>query len=160
MAKVSPSIFSTVNQFFVTSPPLFFLSYYTVSASATMCIPNTVGAAPKYQMMLCHLPSVRRNTLPLVVNLFFGISLPPFLTTNSTLEGWPMSTPTLRTGRRKNAPTFGRFTPTLGGEIFLSLFFVYAAQFLRWGWPSLMQRKRRGFQKRGFGGEGPRRGTF
>ena len=135
MAKVSPSIFSTVNQFFVTSPPLFFLSYYTVSASATGCIPNTVGAVPKYQMTLCQRPSVRRNTLPLVVNLFFGILLPPFLTTNTTGYVGPMSTPSFQTGRRKISPPFGGFTPAWGGEFFTGLFFVYAAQILRWGWP-------------------------
>ena len=32
----------------------------------------------KYQITLCQRPSVRLKTLPLVVNLFFGILLPPF----------------------------------------------------------------------------------
>ena len=44
-----------------------------------------------------------------------------------------MSTPMFRTGRRKTAPPFGGFTPAWGGEFFTGLFFVYAAQFLRWG---------------------------
>ena len=154
MAKVSPSIFSTVNQFFVTSPPLFFLSYYTVSASATGCIPNTVGAVPKYQMTLCHLPSVRRNTLPFVVNLFFGMvggsSFRVFCsTTNTTLEDWPMSTPMFRTGQRKISPPFGGFTPVLGEEFFTGLFFVYSAVIFEVGVAPLMQREKEEFKGAG-----------
>ena len=84
-------------------------------------------------MTLCHLPSVRLNTLPLVVNLFLGIFLPPFLTTNTTLEGAAMSRPMLGTRRRKIDPPFGGFAPVWGGEFSKSLFFVYAAQFLRRG---------------------------
>ena len=44
-----------------------------------------------------------------------------------------MSTPMFHTGRRKIGQAFGGFTPAWGGEFSKSLFFVYAAQFLRWG---------------------------
>ena len=44
-----------------------------------------------------------------------------------------MSTPMFRTGRRKIPPPFGGFTPAWGGEFYEVLFFVYAAQILRWG---------------------------
>ena len=60
-----------------------------------------------------------------------------------------MSRRMLRTGRRKIAPTFGGFTPVWGGEFSKSLFFVYAAQFLRWPWLS------RGGEKRGGSGGSP-----
>ena len=93
-------------------------------------------------MTLCHLPSVRRNTLPLVVNLFFGIFLPPFLTTNTTGYVGPMSTPSFQIGRRKISPPFGGFTPTLGREFYEVLFFVYAPQILRWESPLWAEEKR------------------
>ena len=44
-----------------------------------------------------------------------------------------MSTPSFQTRRRKISPPFGGFAPVWGGEFSKSLFFVYAAQFLRWG---------------------------
>lgn len=44
-----------------------------------------------------------------------------------------MSTPMFQTGLRKIAPPFGGFTPAWAWEFLLGLFFVYAAQFLRWG---------------------------
>jgi hypothetical protein len=69
-----------------------------------------------------------------------------------------MSTPSFQTGRRKIAPPFGGFTPAWGGEFSKSLFFVYAAQFLRWGSPLDTEEKKR--ISRGFGGEGPRWGPF
>ncbi len=61
-----------------------------------------------------------------------------------------MSSPSFQIGRRKNSPPFGGFTPVWGGEFSKSLFFVYAAQFLRWPWLS------RGGEKRGgIGGSPP-----
>ena len=54
-----------------------------------------------------------------------------------------MSTPSFQTGRRKIAPPFGGFTPAWGGEFSKSLFFVYAAQFLRWGSPLDTEEKKR-----------------
>lgn len=44
-----------------------------------------------------------------------------------------MSSTSFRTVRRKITPPFGGFTPAWGGEFSKSLFFVYAAQFLRGG---------------------------
>ena len=85
-----------------------------------------------------------------MVNLFFGILLPPFLTTNTTLEGAAMSTPSFRTVRRKIAPPFGEFTPAWGGEFFTGLFVVYAAQILRWG-TLLNAEEKKGISKRGVG---------
>lgn len=54
-----------------------------------------------------------------------------------------MSSASFRTVRRKIAPSFGGFTSTAGREIFTALFFVYAAQILRWPWLG------RGGEKRG-----------
>ena len=62
-----------------------------------------------------------------------------------------MSSPMSRLGAEKKFPAFWQIYTYLGRGIFTGLFFVYAAQFLMWGWPSLMQRKRRGFQKGGSG---------
>ena len=55
---------------------------------------------------LCHRLSEHLKTLPFVVNRFFGMiggsSFRVVLsTTNTTLEGWPMSSSTFRSGRRK-----------------------------------------------------------
>ena len=61
-----------------------------------------------------------------------------------------MSSPMLRTGWRKIGQAFGGFTPVWGGEFSKSLFFVYAAQFLRWGSPLDTEEKKR-FQKGGSG---------
>ena len=61
-----------------------------------------------------------------------------------------MSTLMFQTGRRKISPPFGGFTPVWGGEFSKSLFFVYAAQFLRWGSPLDTEEKKR-FQKGGSG---------
>ena len=48
-------------------------------------------------------------------------------------------------GQRKTVPSFGRFTPTLGEEFSLGLFFVYTGANLAVGNSFLMQRKRRVF---------------
>ena len=147
MAKVSPSIFSTVNQFFVTSPPLFFLSYYTVSASATGCIPNTVGAVPKYQMTLCQRPSVRRKTLPLVVNLFFGILLPPFFNHQHYSKGLTYVQLNVPNRAEKKLSAFWWFYTYLGQGVFSRPFSLFiAAQFLRWGALIYAEEKKRIFR--------------
>ena len=67
-------------------------------------------------------------------------------TTNTTLEGAAMSRRMLRTGRRKTAPPFGGFTPAWGGEFFTGLFFVYAAQILRWPSLAMSRGKRDNFR--------------
>src|SRR5699024_2967305 len=52
-------------------------------ASVFVLLENTFRffspCSSKYQMTLCQRPSVLLNTLPLVVNLFFGIFLSPSL---------------------------------------------------------------------------------
>ena len=74
-------------------------------------------------------PSVRRNTLPLVVSRFFGkvddSSFRVFCsTTNTTLEGLVMSTPMCFAIRRKISPSLVVLPPPLGGEFSSDLFFV------------------------------------
>ena len=59
-----------------------------------------------------------------------------------------MSTPMLSNWAEKNRPAFWWIYTCLGRGIFTGLFFVYAAQFLMGGEPSLMQRKK------GFDGSG------
>ena len=67
-------------------------------------------------------------------------------TTNTTLEGFTMSTPSFQTRRRKISPPFGGFTPAWGGGFLLGLFFVYAAQILRWGTLLNAEEKKRIFR--------------
>ena len=71
-----------------------------------------------------------------------------------------MSTPMFRTGAEKNRSAFWWFYLHRWARKFaLDLFFVYAAQILRWG-TLLNAEEKKGISKRGFGGEGPQRGPF
>lgn len=100
-----------------------------------------------YQITLCLWPAMRRKTLPFVVHRFFcmvsgsnfqvGFLQPPTLP-----DMCPLHTPSVRELDRKNSPSFGRFTPTLGGEIFLSLFFVDCGTVFEVGFPCFMVSKR------------------
>ena len=113
-----------------------------------------IPRSSKYQMTLCQRPSVLRKTLPFVVSLFCGLvggsSLQLFSsTTNTTLEGAAMSSPMLRTGRRKISPPFGGFTPADGRGYFYGPILCLAAQILRWPWLGI------GAEKRGGSGGSP-----
>ena len=60
-----------------------------------------------------------------------------------------MSSPMLRTGRRKISPPFGGFTPADGRGYFYGPILCLAAQILRWPWLGI------GAEKRGGSGGSP-----
>jgi hypothetical protein len=65
-------------------------------------------------------------------------------TTNTTQYALLMSTLMFWTNRRKIAPPFGGFTPTLGGEFSFGLFFVYSTAIFEVASPGYLQRKKGG----------------